>query len=184
MPLYRVLIVLVMMAIGLIVFTTAQGLILDGREAMLLHFMLGLLTSSFTCFIHVLVLFYLIGTGKDIRDAVEDHEDLRERFVPWTRQQKRRVFPAACLAIVLMILATLMGGEVHSRVIAQGGGATLLFRGVTAWWVHGLLAAAAILANGWAFYAEVATARENRRAIEELNAALAARAGERAGERI
>jgi len=185
MPLYRVLAVLFALDIALLAVAAAVGITLDGREAMLLHFKLGLLGSAFTCFLHVLVLFYLIGTGKDIRDAVEDFEDLRARFVPWTRAQKRRAFPPACFAIVLLIVATLMGGEVHSRVLvlARDGGATLPFRGVSAWWVHGFLVICAVLASLFAFYAELLTVRENRRGIDEINRELDARARQRAGIR-
>lgn len=176
MPLYRVLTVLIVIDGLLLALTATLGITLDGREAMLNHFSMGLFTSSFTCFIHVLCLFYLIGTGKDVRDAVEDHDDLRSRFVPWTREQKRRLFPPACFALVLIIVATLMGAEVHSRVLGVDGGDTLPFRGVTAWWVHLLCVVLALAASAWAFWAEIVTVKENRRGIDELNRELESRA--------
>jgi hypothetical protein len=79
-----------------------------------------------------------------------------------------------------MIVATLMGGEVHSRLLAVDGGETLPFRGIPAWWVHGALVAAAVLLSGWAFVVEVAVVRENRGAIQEINAELERRERERA----
>lgn len=175
MPFYRALLVLIFLDLLLLGFTATLGITLDGREALLRHFSMGLLSSSFTCFIHVLCLFYLIGTGKDVRNAIEDHEDLRARFLPWTRVQKRRVFPPACFAIALIIVATLMGGEVHSRILAVDGGQTLPLRGVTAWWIHLLLVILALATSGWAFWAEVTTLKENRRGIEELNRELESR---------
>jgi len=182
MPLYRVLQAFIVLDLGLFALTATLGAGLDGRDEMMRHFLLGLLTSSFTCFIHVLVLFYLIGTGKDIRDAVEDYDDLRERYVPRTRALKRSVFPAACLAIVSMIVATLLGGEVHSRILAAQGrraveepDAPLPFRAVTAWWVHLLLVGIALASSAWAFLVEVRAAKANRRGIEELNRELEAR---------
>jgi len=85
------------------------------------------------------------------------------------------VFPAATFATVLTILATLLGGEVHSRILAIDGGATLPLRTVSAWWVHLVLVLAALLANGYAFVVEVATVRENRLGIEEINRRLSRR---------
>ncbi len=175
MPLYRVLTVLIILDGLLLAFTATLGIALDGRETMMRHFTFALLTSSFTCFIHVLCLFYLIGTGKDVRDAVEEHEDLRAKFVPWTRSQKRRLFPPACFAVTLIIVATLMGGEVHSRVLSVDSGKTLPFREVTGWWVHLLFVILALGVSAWAFWAEIVTVKENRRGIEELNRELAAR---------
>lgn len=172
MPLYRALSVLIVIALGFWVWTSVGGVGLEGRETMMMHFKLGIVTAILTCFIHVLALFYFIGTGKDIRDAVEGHAELRERFVPWTRLQKRRVFPPACLAITLVIVATLLGGEVHSRVLGAGGGVALPFREVPGWWVHLVVVACALVVNLYAFVREFLAVRENRRGIEAINRAL------------
>ncbi len=162
----------------LIMITAAVGLTLEGRETLLRHFLLGLFTVCFTCFIHVLVMFYLIGTGKDIRDAVEDSPGLREKFIPVTRQLKRLVFPRACLAIFLSILGVLMGGEIHSRIVSyQPADGLYPIRALSGWWIHVTLMAAAILANVWAFVGECRAARLNRSAIQAINAALDPDAG-------
>ena len=158
----------------LIAVAVTFGLTLDGKEALVRHFLLGLFTVCFTCFIHVLVMFYLIGTGKDIRDAVEESPELGDRFIPLTRQLKRLVFPRATLALFLSVFGVLMGGEIHSRVIS----APLIdgqypIRALGGWWVHAALTGLAILANAWAFFGECRAARLNRRAIQEINAALA-----------
>jgi TRAP-type C4-dicarboxylate transport system permease small subunit len=172
MPLYAVLIVLMAIDSVFIAATAVMGLGLDDQASMMSHYVAGMFTSILTCFIHVLVLFYLIGTGKDVREAVGDYPDLKERYWPWTRRQKRRAFPPACFATVLIIVATLMGAEVHSRLLIVDGGATLPFRGISGWWVHGALVVAAVIASGHAFVVEVAVVRENRRGIQELNAEL------------
>ena len=176
MPLYAVLIVLIGIDAVLLAATAAIGITIVDPATMYRHYVMGMASSMLTCFIHVLVLFYLIGTGKDVRDAVDEHPDLKETYVPWTRLQKRRVFPPACFAIALMVVATLMGGEVHSRLLAAEGGRSLPVRGVTAWWIHLLFVVLALLTSAVAFRAEVASTRESRRAIESLNAELARRA--------
>ena len=171
-PLYVVLIVLIAVDAVVLCLGAALGTTLDGRETVLLHFNMGLLGAMLTCFIHILVLFYFIGTGKDIRDAIDSDPELKKRYLPWTREQKRRVFPPACLAISLMIVATLMGGEIHSRLIAYDAGVTLPFRQLPAWWVHLFFVVVALLASGYAFYAEVVAVKENRRAIQDINRTL------------
>ena len=175
MPLHAVLRILIVLDLVILAGTAALGMTLSDSASIYRHYVLGMAASMFTCFIHVLVLFYLIGTGKDIRDAVEGQPDLVETYVPLTRLLKRRVFPAACFAIALMVVATLMGGEVHSRLLAADGGRTLPVRGITAWWVHLVFVALALIASAIAFQVEVAAARETRKAIESLNAELARR---------
>ncbi len=169
---YVALLVFIAVDAVLLVVTAAAGVTLDGREAVLQHFTLGLGTSIFTCFIHCLSMFYLIGTGKDVRDAVEEHPALAQKYVPLTRELKRRVFPLACLASALIILTALMGGEVHSRIIRPDG--SVLLRDVPGWWVHAVVVVFALVANALAFRAEVRAAVDNRRAIEEINRTLAA----------
>ncbi len=171
---YYVLFSLIIIDCFLLAFASFVGVTLDSTGDMMRHFLMGFCTTVLTCFIHVLVMFYLIGTGVNIREAVEDHEELRERFVPLTRQLKRRAFPAATLAIFLVIFAALMGGEVHSRIIRPEG--ELPFRAVTAWWVHLVFVSAALASTIFAFCVELAAVRDNRRAIDEINQVL--RAGE------
>ena len=178
MPLYAVLIVFIALDGAFIAATALMGLTLNDSASIYRHYLAGMLTAMMTCFIHVLVLFYLIGTGKDIRDAVEDHPDLKERYFPWTRAQKRRVFPAACFAIALIVVAALMGGEIHSRILAAGGGEAFPIRTLTGWWVHLLFVLLAIGVTGYAFAAEVGAVKENRRVILELNDELERRAGQ------
>ena len=175
MPLHAVLTVLIVFDLLLLAGTAALGMTLSDSASIYRHYVLGMAASMFTCFIHVLVLFYLIGTGKDVRDAVEGAADLEETYVPLTRRLKRRVFPPACFAIALMVVATLMGGEVHSRLLAADGGRTIPVRGITAWWVHLVFVALALVASIVAFQAEVSAARETRKAIETLNVELARR---------
>ena len=172
---HLVLLSLIFIDCALIAFTSFLGITLgftEGTEAMTRHLLMGLFSAMLTCFIHVLVMFYLIGTGKDVRDAVEDNDELREQFVPLTRQLKRRAFPVAALSIALIIIAVLMGGEVHSRIIRPEG--ELPFRAVTAWWVHLVFVVAAVASNVCAFCVELRVVKENRGAIDEINRVLGA----------
>lgn len=173
---YIALFALITASAALLVATFSLGLTLDGSDALYSHFSLGLASAITSCFVHVLAMFYLIGTGVDIREAVEDDAELSAKFVPLTRQFKRRVFPPATLAIGFLILAVLLGGEIHSRVISAGQAGPLPIRELTGWWVHGVAEALALAVQAWAFIAEVRVVRENRVAIREINETLHERA--------
>lgn len=169
---YIVLFTLVVLDLALMALTATLGMTLETGLDFNRHYLAGLLVSTFTCFIHCLVLFYLIGTGKDVRDAVEDVPALAKKYFSWTRRQKVRAFPPACFALVLMILAALMGGEVHSRLLAEHEDGVLPVRGVAFWWVHLVTVVLAVGASVYAFWVELAVVRENRQTIDVLNAEL------------
>jgi len=180
-----VLATLVVLDLLALVATSALGVVLGDAASARLHLLAGVLTTIAFCFTHSLVLFYLIGSGKDIREAVEDQPDLFERYVPMTKRFKRRAFPWACAGGVLIIAVALSGAEVHSRLISAavallGDGAlaedaAIPLRQVSGWWVHLALLIVAAAVHFRAFAAEFGVVRDNRRAIGEINAELAAR---------
>jgi len=139
---------------------------------MMTHFVLGTATAILCTFVHVLIMFYLIGTGIDIREAVKDDASLSDRFVPLTREFKRRVFPLATLSTAFIVLAALMGGEVHSRIIPRVSDGLFPVREVAAWWIHGAVVLLAVVLNATAFVAELRVARDNRAVIDEINRVL------------
>lgn len=157
-------------------YTAVEGLTLGDNASVRAHFLSGVLTTILIVFTHSLVLFYLIGTGMDIREAVSESEALRGRFVPLTRRLKREVFPAACTAAALSVVAALVGADVHSRLISAAGAldAELPLRGVSGWWLHLGAVVLAVCANLWAFHAELRAVAANRRAIGEINRLAAA----------
>jgi hypothetical protein len=174
-----ILAVLILLNLGGLGYTICEGLLLGDVESVRVHFLSGLATTILIVFTHSLMLFYLIGTGIDIREAVSVDARLEEHFVPLTRELKQRVFPAACLGAFFVIVAAMMGAEVHSRLIrvgvgldSGGGGAQLPLRGVSAWWVHLVVVGLAVLTNLWAFIVEFGASRANRAAIGEINRVL------------
>ena len=174
-----ILAVLILLNLGGLGYTICEGLLLADVESVRFHFLCGFATTILIVFTHSLVLFYLIGTGIDIREAVSVDARLEKHFVPLTRELKRRVFPAACLGAVFIIVAALMGAEVHGRLIsagvaldADGGPAQVPLRGVSVWWLHLVVVGLAAVTNLWAFIAEFAASRNNRAAIGEINRLL------------
>ena len=182
-PMPLILLVLLVADLAAIAITTWMGLNLSDATSIRHHLTAGVATAILLVFTHSLVLFYLIGTGIDIREAIEGHDALTERFLPLTRALKRRVFPWACSGAALMIIAALLGADVHSRLISlaidQMGraalepGAQMPLRQVGGWWLHISLTAVAVAVNIKALLAEFQAALANRRAILEINRVLA-----------
>ena len=75
---------------------------------------------------------------------------------------------------VLIILAALLGAEVHSRLIlgpGAGEGAQMPLRQVGGWWVHLAFVLLALAVNLVAFAVVFGAVSRNRKAIEEINSA-------------
>ena len=166
----QTLLTLILFDAAALVYAMALGLGLSDAVSVREHLLAGMLASVLIIFTHVLVIFYLIGTGMDIREAVEEDDALVKKYVLLTRRLKKEVFPLACFAILLIIVASLLGAEVHSRLIpAPGAEVALPLRQVGGWWVHLAFSLLALCVNAAAFVAEFRAGRKNRGAIEEIN---------------
>lgn len=108
-------------------------------------------------FSHCWIMFYLIGTGKAIRVAVEEHQLDREA-VERTREFKNRSYPWLMLAIGLVMTVFIVGGGVATRVIPP--------------WIHQLLFFAALAAQAKALREEHAVLRANEQLMGEVAAQL------------
>ena len=169
-----ILSVLIVFEVLFIAGTSYLGIVVSNAQNTNAHAVAGLLASVFTMFVHCLVMFYLIGSGKDIKKAVEDFADLQEEYVPVTRKMKAMVFPMASQAVVLTLVAAFAGAWIHSEVLAQSPGAeTFPVRQLPGWWIHLALLVPALIVNVIAFWREVAAVRLNVATIRELNARLA-----------
>ena len=171
----QILLTLVLFNAVALIYALVLGLGLDDAVSIRDHLMAGMLASVLIIFTHVLIIFYLIGTGMDIREAVEEDEELSKKFIPLTRQLKKQVFPWACFSILLIIVAALLGAEVHSRLIPGPGGeagAPMPLRQVGGWWVHLVFSLLALGMNAFAFIAEFRAVKRNRGVIEEINSAV------------
>ena len=171
----QILLTLILFDAAALAYTLFLGLGLDDAVSIRDHLLAGMMASVLIIFTHVLIIFYLIGTGMDIREAVEEDEELSKKFIPLTRRLKKQVFPWACFSILLIIVASLLGAEVHSRLIpGPGGGAevSMPLRQVGGWWVHLVFSLLALGMNAFAFVAEFRAVTRNRGAIEEINVEL------------
>jgi len=170
----QILFTLILLDAAALGYSFILGLGLGDAASISHHLLAGMLAAVLLIFTHVLVIFYLIGTGMDIREAV-DEDDQGGKYTSLTRRLKKRVFPWACFATLLIIVAALLGAEVHSRLIPGPGvpeGAEMPLRQVGGWWIHLAFVLLALGVNLAAFAIEFRAVSLNRKAIEEINAAV------------
>jgi 4-hydroxybenzoate polyprenyltransferase len=136
------LIVGAMATLGLIA-TAVLGYGLDGpvgREIapeMSRHVLVALASSLLLLFSHCWIMFYLIGTGKAIKEAVAEHS-LEPALVEETKKLKNRSYPSLMLAMGLAMATFILGGgaQTNSLPVWVHHGlfwATLLVQARTLW---------------------------------------------------
>lgn len=100
--------------IGL-VFTSVAGYLYSAEQGGIgTHLTLGLASSLLLLFSHCWIMFYLIGTGKAIKEAVAEY-DLESALIEETKQFKNRSYPALMLAMGLVMAVFVLGGGVYTR---------------------------------------------------------------------
>ena len=85
-------------------------------EGMRLHILLALASSLLLLFSHCWIMFYLIGTGRAIKDAVRTGglpPELYER----TKDFKNRSYPSLMLAVGLAMATFILGGGVYTGAV-------------------------------------------------------------------
>ena len=138
---------------------TAFGL-LPGGGGTGRHVLWALIATLLTLFSHCLVMFYLIGTGKMVKEIVAEAEGLdAEAYRHKLLSFKRRGFPLPTWAIVAVMAAFIVGAGVHTGAVPKP--------------VHVSLALFALLLNLAASWREVRILIENGILIFDLNEALA-----------
>ena len=125
----------------------------------LYHFWLGLGAALITLLVHCLIFTYFLGTGRWVKEVGIAYQ-LDDAGLPReTRELKRKVFPAALIAMLVTIATS-----------AAGSGAQLQ---EWPWQVHATLACITLLVNGWAYSVELGTLRPNglvlQRVLEEVD---------------
>lgn len=118
------------------------------------HLLFGIFSTTLTLLTHSMLMFYLIGKGKAVREAAAEG-GLSRDFARRIAACRRPVFALATLAMSLTIVAALVGVSVDTGVLAAS--------------VHGILAAIAIAANIAMLRAEVAALMASAEVVAEVN---------------
>jgi hypothetical protein len=140
------------------------------------HFSVGAFTGIYTCLTHSIVLMHFMGSGKAVKEAVEQHrlpDDPQTGYVRRTRRFKARSSPHATFGPILIIAAVCLGGWLHGS--GRYNLAALHWHRWVSWF--------AIAYNLYAFAVEYRVIAENTAMIREINDRIAARSAESAPQR-
>lgn len=121
------------------------------------HILFGIFSTMLTLLTHSMLMFYLIGKGKAVREAVEEG-GLSGDFARRIAELRRPVFSLATFAMVLTIIAALLGASVDTGVLPAS--------------IHGLAAYIAIAANVAMLRAEVSALLGSARVVAEVDRLL------------
>jgi len=145
--------------IGLIGLVTTTVLGLRGTDISR-HISYGIFTTLVTLLAHSMMMFYLIGKGKAVKDAMIEHSvsgDYYRRIAA----ARKPVFSIGTLAMAATMVTAIIGASVDTRVLPPI--------------VHAMLAYGAIACNLAAAKIEIAALIESSRIVAEVNRRLDSR---------
>jgi hypothetical protein len=142
--------------IGLIGLVATTVLGLRGSD-LSRHISYGIFTTLVTLLAHSMMMFYLIGKGKAVKDAMAEHSvsgDYYRRIAA----ARKPVFSIGTLAMAATMVTAIMGASVDTRVLPPI--------------VHAMLAYGAIVCNLAAARIEIGALLESSRIVAEVNRRL------------
>lgn len=122
------------------------------------HLLLGLVACLLLLFSHSWVMFYLIGTGKAIKDAVNQNQ-LEAELTERTKGFKNSTYPWLMGAMGLAIATFVLGGGYVAGAVPS--------------WVHVVLFYATLTVQAWTLVLEGRVLLQNERLMNEINERLA-----------
>lgn len=100
-----------------LIFTGVAGYLFSMENGSIgLHLSFGLASSLLLLFSHCWIMFYLIGTGKAIKEAVAEY-GLEAEIVERTKDFKNHSYPSLMLAMGLVMAVFIIGGGVYTRFV-------------------------------------------------------------------
>ena len=145
------------LGIGGLGYATVLGFLASAPAEVSRHVTFAIFFTFVTLLAHSMTMFYLIGQGKAIREAVAD-AGLPDELHLAVARARRPVFSAGTLAMALTMLAAVLGGGVDTAVLPVV--------------VHSLPALAALAANVAAFRAELTALATVAGSVTEVNRLL------------
>jgi hypothetical protein len=121
------------------------------------HISFGIFSTMVTLLAHSMMMFYLIGKGKAVKDAMAEH-NVTGDFYRRIAAARKPVFSIATLAMAVTMTAAIMGASVDTGVLPP--------------MVHATIAYGAILCNLAAVKIEIAALIESSRVVDEVNQRL------------
>ena len=123
------------------------------------HITFGLFTTLIVLLAHSMLMFYLIGKGKAVKDAMAEGQVAGD-FYRRIAAARKPVFSIATLAMAATMVTAILGASVDTHVLPPI--------------VHGMIAYGAIACNLAAAKIEIDALAESSRVVDELNRLLGA----------
>ena len=123
------------------------------------HISFGIFSTMVTLLAHSMMMFYLIGKGKAVKDAMAEHSvaaDYDRRIAV----ARKPVFSIGTLAMAVTMVTAIMGASVDTHVLPPI--------------VHAMVAYAAIVSNLAAVKIEIAALITSSRIVDEVNGQIGA----------
>jgi hypothetical protein len=118
------------------------------------HISYGIFSTLVTLLAHSMMMFYLIGKGKAVKDAMTEHKVVGDHYRR-IAAARRPVFSIGMLAMAVTMTAAILGASVDTGVLPS--------------MVHGALAYGAIVCNLAAVKIEISALLASSRIVTEVN---------------
>jgi hypothetical protein len=118
------------------------------------HIAFGFFSTLLLLLAHSMMMFYFIGKGKAVKDAMKENGLTGDYYARIARARKP-IFSIATYAMVVTMIAAIMGASVDTQVMPSI--------------VHAMVAYGAIALNVAAVKVEVAALTESTRIVDEVN---------------
>src|SRR5262249_27377965 len=118
------------------------------------HITFGFFSAMVIMLAHSMMMFYLIGKGKAVKDAMAEYHVAGDYYAR-IRAARRPVFSIATVAMIVTIVAAIMGASVDTGVLPPV--------------LHAMIAYGAIAANVFAVKVEIDALAASARVVDEVN---------------
>src|SRR5689334_14732263 len=152
----QALLTAVVIGLGGLVTTAVFGLL--GTDVAR-HISFGIFSTLITLLAHSMMMFYLIGKGKAVKDAMAEHS-LTGDYFRRIALARKPVFSIGTLAMALTMVTAILGASVDVQVLPPI--------------VHGTIAYGAVACNLAALKIEIDALSASSRIVDEVNRHLGA----------
>jgi hypothetical protein len=152
----QALLTAVLLGVGGLVTTTAYGLF--GSDVSR-HISFGIFSTLITLLAHSMMMFYLIGKGKAVKDAMAEHS-LTGDYYRRIALARKPVFSIGTFAMAITMITAILGASVDTGVLPPI--------------VHGMIAYGAVACNLAALKIEIDALSASSRIVDEVNRLLGA----------
>ena len=118
------------------------------------HISYGIFSTLVTLLAHSMMMFYLIGKGKAVKDALKEHS-IAGDYYQRIGAARKPVFSIGTLAMAVTMVAAIMGASVDTGVLPP--------------MVHAMIAYGAVAANLAALKTEISALITSSRIVDEVN---------------